>query len=257
MKVTIIGSGNVATVLGKKMLHEGFVIHQVYSRNQANGAELAAALQATAVDSIDRIDAHAAIYIIALTDKALVELAPQLQFGDKLVLHTAGSVSMDVLKHASTQYGVLYPVQSIRKDMDVLTPVPFLIDGCTDAVTQQIEDLAWQLSDTVERGGDEQRMKLHVAAVFVCNFVNFLYLQSAGFCQKEQLPFALLQPLIEETALRLREFHPAEVFTGPAVRGDVQTIAKHMQLLEHYPQMQDIYQQLTADIVAFAQAAKQ
>jgi predicted short-subunit dehydrogenase-like oxidoreductase (DUF2520 family) len=252
MKLSIIGSGNVATVIGKKLLQQGFEIIEVYSRNSNNAESLAKVLSAKAINDIQQISLEADAYIIAVADKALMELAPTLNLPNKLVLHTAGSVSIDVLKQCSTQYGVLYPVQSMRMGMDIATPIPFLIDGSNEAVLQQIEQMAFAISNKVEKGNDEQRLKLHVAAVFVCNFVNFMYLQSAAFCEKEGIDFSLLQPLMEETANRIQTAQPATVFTGPAVRGDMGTIAKHLAVLAPYPQMQELYQRLTDSIIAFA-----
>lgn len=256
MKLSIIGSGNVATVIGKKLLQQGFEMVEVYSRNINNAESLAKVLSAKAINDIQQINLEADAYIIAVADKALMELAPTLHLPNKLVLHTAGSVSIEVLKQCSNQYGVLYPVQSMRMGMDMATPIPFLIDGSNEAVLQQIEQLAFAISNKVAKGNDEQRLKLHVAAVFVCNFVNFMYLQSASFCEKEGIDFSLLQPLMEETANRLRHAHPAEVFTGPAVRGDKLTIEKHVQVLSAYPHMQELYQRLTDSIIAFANTPK-
>ncbi|MBC7587195.1 MAG: DUF2520 domain-containing protein, partial [Chitinophagaceae bacterium] len=101
----------------------------------------------------------------------------------------------------------------------------------------------------VVRGGDEERLKLHVAAVFACNFVNYMYLQSATYCEKEDIDFSLLQPLIEETANRLRMNHPAEVLTGPAVRKDVATVQKHLTMLKKYPALHEIYLLLSEKIM--------
>jgi len=125
MRVSFIGSGNVATVLAKRLYKNGFTIHEVYSRTAANAVELCNLVNAKAVAAIDQLSQEADVYIICVSDTALVELAPQLKFTDKLVLHTAGSVSIAVLKDSSSAYGVLYPVQSLRKIMSDDTPVPF------------------------------------------------------------------------------------------------------------------------------------
>ncbi len=249
MQVTIIGSGNVATVLARQLLHKGHVIVQVYSQTLAHATVLAQQVHAAAVDDVAAINKDADIYIIAVADRGIAAIAAALQLQDKLVLHTAGSVTKNVLQHTSNRYGVLYPIQSLRKDMDAATPIPFLVDGNTDAVTDEIELFARTLCPKVARGGDAERVKLHVAAVFACNFVNYMYLQSATYCEKEHIDFSLLQPLIEETANRLRHYHPAEVFTGPAVRGDVGTVQKHVSLLEAYPALQEVYTLISGRIM--------
>jgi len=249
MQVAIIGSGNVATVLTKLMHSKGHTIKEVFSHTFSNAAVLAKLVGAKAVNDISHLSIDADIYIIAVFDKAIEGIASQLHLQGKLVLHTAGSVSKDVLKDVSNKYGVLYPVQSIRKDMDAETPIPFLVDGNNEAVTQEIEVLARSLHPKVVRGGDEERVKLHVAAVFACNFVNYMYLQSATYCEQENIDFSLLQSLIEETANRLQFYHPSEVFTGPAVRKDIGTVNKHLSLLEAYPDLQEMYGMISDKIM--------
>jgi len=163
-------------------------------------------------------------------------------------LHTAGSVSIDVLKNTSKNYGILYPIQSLRKAMDINTPIPFLIDGNDIDTRLAIDIFTKSFSKQVAFGDDDKRLKLHTAAVFACNFVNFMYLQSANFCEANNIDFSLLQSLIEETATRLRTHHPKDVFTGPAVRKDTATIEKHLSQLKENPQAQELYQ-LISDMI--------
>jgi predicted short-subunit dehydrogenase-like oxidoreductase (DUF2520 family) len=249
MQVVIIGTGNAATVFGRLMMSKGHTIPQVYGRDILKAEALAEQLKAVPISDLGSLSKNADVYLIAVADKAVAEIVTQLDINDHLVLHTTASLSKKILKEVSRSYGVLYPLQSLRKQMSLETPIPLLVDGNTEEVTIQIEHFASTLSDTVVRADDETRVKLHVAAVFSCNFTNYMYLQSAGFCKKEGLDFSLLQPLIEETATRLREFHPSEVFTGPAVRGDMETINKHLSLLEAYPELHSIYKALTDKIM--------
>jgi predicted short-subunit dehydrogenase-like oxidoreductase (DUF2520 family) len=248
MQIVILGTGNAATVFARLMQSKGHSIMQVWGRNFVKAEILAKKVNAEAVGELTAITKNADIYIIAVADKAVEEVASQLKVHDQLVLHTTASLSKHVLQPISRKYGVLYPLQSLRKEMDIEIPIPFLVDGCNEAVTIEVEQFALSLSSTVKRADDEQRVKLHVAAVFACNFSNYMYLQSAGFCEEEGLDFNLLQPLIEETATRLREFKPSEVFTGPAVRGDRATINKHLSLLEGYPEQHALYKMISEKI---------
>lgn len=249
MQVVIIGTGNAATVFGRLMMSKGHTISQVYGRNILKAEALAEQLKATPTADLGRLSKNADVYLVAVADKAVPEIVSQLDVNDHLVLHTTASLSKNVLREVSKSYGVLYPLQSLRKQMSLETPIPLLIDGNTDEVILQIQQLASTLSNIVVPADDETRVKLHVAAVFSCNFTNYMYLQSAAFCRKEGINFSLLQPLIEETAIRLREFHPSEVFTGPAVRGDWATINKHLSLLEAYPELYSMYKGLTEKIL--------
>lgn len=249
MNIVIIGSGNVATVFAKLLYNHQHNILQVYSRNIVQANNLAITVHAIGVDNFKQLNTTADLYIIAVADKAIEPIVNQLQLTNQLVVHTAGSVAIEVLKNVSTNYGVLYPIQSIRKEMDLSTPIPFAVDGSSISVIQQLKELVLSLSTKVVCYNNTQRLKLHVAAIFACNFVNYMYLQSDTFCKNEQLDFTVLQPLIEETANRLQHHHPAEVFTGPAVRGDVSTINKHLSLLQDYPTLHTLYEMLSKQIM--------
>ena len=249
MRLTIIGSGNVATILAKRFFEKGIKIVEIYSRDITKAQALASIVQANAVNDLELLSQDTDVVLIALSDKALSHIALNLSFPAALVVHTAGSVSKNVLNTISARHGVLYPVQSIRKEMPASTPIPFLIDGSSGTVIHEIETLAYYLTDDVKRGDDAMRLKLHVAAIFVCNFPNFLYLEAASFCEQQQVPFSILQDLIEETANRIRYQHPSAVFTGPAVRGDMETINKHLNLLQDTHELQQLYKQLTMHIL--------
>lgn len=252
MEVVIIGTGNAATVLGKLCNAKGHKVVQVYGRNILKAEELAVLLKAKPVADVAAITKNADVYIIAVSDKAVAEIVAQLDVNDHLILHTTASLSKHVLREVSRSYGVLYPMQTLRKQMSIETPIPILVDGNTPEVTRQVEEFARSLSAIVGQANDQQRVKLHVAAVFSCNFTNYMYLQSAAFCEKEGLDFSLLQPLIEETATRLREFHPSEVFTGPIVRGDMETVNKHLSLLEAYPDLHQLYSEMAEKVKQYA-----
>jgi predicted short-subunit dehydrogenase-like oxidoreductase (DUF2520 family) len=249
MQIVIIGSGNVATVLGRLCKQRGHEIVQVVSRNVANAKLLADELNCAYADYNEKLNDSAGLYMLAVADTALQELNSRISLGNKLILHTAGSVTKDVLKGISNKYGVLYPLQSLRKEMEYETDIPFLIDGnTTDAITL-VEDFAKTLSANVTKTTDEERLKLHVAAVMVSNFTNHLYALAEDFCKKEQVDFALLAPLIKETAYRIQKFSPAAVQTGPAVRNDMFTIEKHLRILTGHPQLKYIYIKLTDSIM--------
>lgn len=249
MQVTIIGTGNVATVLGKLIFAHSYSINQVYGRNIDAAKLLANELNANAIDNLKVLNDDADIYIVAVSDKSIENICSQINLNNKIVLHTAGSVSIDVLKSTSLNYGVLYPIQSLRKAMDIATPIPFLIDANNKETKNVLESFTKSLSTKIEFGDDDKRLKLHTAAVFACNFVNFMYLQSANFCEASDIDFSLLQALIEETATRLRTHHPKDVFTGPAVRKDMATIEKHLELLKENPQALKLYKLISEMIM--------
>jgi predicted short-subunit dehydrogenase-like oxidoreductase (DUF2520 family) len=248
MRITLIGSGNVATVLGKLFLQAGHTIVQVCGRNEKEVKQLAGILQAGWCVDLNAITPHADLYILAVSDSAVSTVAAQLKLDKKLVVHTAASVSKDVLATCSKNYGIIYPLQSLRKEMDAIPPIPLLVDGNTEDDCTLIYDIATSISTTVQKVSDEQRLKLHVAAVIVSNFTNHLYALAQAYCEKETLDFKLLLPLIQSIAERLQYFNAAEVQTGPAIRNDLPTINRHLEVLKDHPELAELYKIFTKSI---------
>ena len=249
MKIVIIGSGNAATVLGRLMFRNEVEVIQIMSRNIEHAATLANELNCKFSDYNGLPDVNADIYIIAVADTALTPPVEFIKNLNKPVAHTAGSVPKEVLKTISNQYGVFYPVQSLKKEMKIIPPVPILIDASDAFTLDLLKQLALKISDQVQVANDEQRQKLHVAAVFVNNFTNHLYAIAENFCQKEGVDFNILKPLIVETAVRMTELSPAKLQTGPAARNDLFTIEKHLNLLQNYPEWKELYVHLTNSIM--------
>lgn len=249
MDIVIIGSGNVAAVLGRKFKAAGHNITQVYSRNASAASELAYVLDTESTNYKSMISKSADVYLIAVNDDAIDEVADDLKLPGKVVAHTAASVPKEVLSNVSAHYGVFYPLQSLRKEMAVLPDVPVFFDGSDEIAKKKLETLARSISsEQVGEAGDDARARLHVAAVVVSNFTNHLYKLAEDYCRQEGLDFRQLQPLIEETALRLRNSSAAAAQTGPALRHDKETIQKHLELLGSHPQLKNIYLMLTESI---------
>ncbi len=248
MNVVLLGSGNTAMVLAKMIKTAGHSVLQVWSRSYDHAEELATRVAATATDSLNDLNLQADLYIVAVSDKAIPEIASKLNVDKKLVVHTAGSVSKDVFKKTSANYGVLYPLQSLRKEMIILPPVPFLVDGNTDEVIALLHDFALSISDHVQVAKDETRMQMHLAAVMVSNFTNHLYALTEDYCKDRRLDFNLLHPLIIEVACRLTQGNALDMQTGPARRGDEETINKHLLLLEIDKHLQDLYHEFSESI---------
>ncbi len=249
MKIVIIGSGNVATVLARLCQKNNHQVIQVMSRHTENAKILADELGCIYTNYDGITDMSADIYIVAISDGVLFDLNKSFSLGNKLIVHTAGSVSKDVLQNISTNYGILYPFQSLRKEIQTIPEIPFIIDGNTNDTVTLIEDFAKTLSPLVKRLAEEDRFKLHVSGVFVNNFTNHLYAVAEDFCIKENLDFKLLFPLIQSTAQRIKEISPKDIQTGPAHRNDVFTLDKHLRLLSAHPKLKYLYLKLTDSIM--------
>jgi predicted short-subunit dehydrogenase-like oxidoreductase (DUF2520 family) len=249
MDIVIIGSGNVAAVLGRKFKAAGHHIIQIVSRNASAASALAYEWDTESTNYKSTINKSADIYIIAVPDDAIGDLTEDLKLPGKVVAHTAASVPKEILKNVTSHFGVFYPLQSLRKEMTALPDVPVFYDGNDEIAKTKLAELARSISpENVTEAGDDTRLKLHVAAVIVSNFPNHLYALAEEYCKKEGLDFRQLLPLIEETATRARTISPQLSKTGPATRHDKETLQKHIDLLKNYPQLKNLYIELTESI---------
>lgn len=253
MKVVIVGSGNVATVLGKKIVAAGHEVLEVISRSSENASWLASQLNANSNIDIKKITTDGDIYLLCVSDDLIETISHKIPFTHKLIVHTAGAVSKNVLANHQN-FGVLYPLQSLRKEMERVPEIPVLIDGSSQHATNEIFEFAktWALSVSV--ANDAQRLKLHVAAVVASNFTNHLFAMTEAFCQSENVDFKTLLPLIQETTARLNFSSPSKLQTGPASRNDVSTINKHLEILSAYPNLADLYNRLSNSIMLHSSA---
>jgi predicted short-subunit dehydrogenase-like oxidoreductase (DUF2520 family) len=250
MNVVLLGSGRVATQLGKALHHAGIPIAQVYSPTPLHAQSLAMQVHAKAISDLAELSSTADVYIISVKDDAIAALVTQLHLGDKILVHTSGSTDMDVLHAASTNYGVLYPLQTFSFDKAVdFSQVPIAVEASSPEIAKQLEALAHKLSPKIVQMSSEQRLVLHIAAVFACNFSNHVYAIAQQLLESKDISFDYLRPLIAETAAKVQLALPSEVQTGPAIRKDEKIFQKHLDFLNEQPQVQEIYRLLSQSIV--------
>lgn len=257
MRITLIGAGNLATSLAialKKANHE---ILQVYSRTEDSARDLAQKLSLDAYTAdLNEINTDSDIYIVALTDNTLTQLAPTLPQGrtSALWLHTAGSIPMDTF--TCNRRGVLYPMQTFSKQRAVdFSNIPVFVEAsCTEDVSI-IKDLASSITDTVIELSSNERKYLHLAAVFCCNFPNHLATIASQILHEHNIPFSVMLPLIDETVGKLHNIEPRKAQTGPAVRHDQKVMQEHIELLnkEQHPELAHIYKIISKSIQEYDQ----
>ncbi len=251
-KIVLIGSGNLAFHLTALLVKKGHEIIQFVGRNPETTAELAMKYFTSHTTDLTQINTGADIYIICVNDSEIINVAKQLKLVNKLVLHTSGTSNISLLKGSSSKTGVLYPLQTFSKKSKVKWgKTPFLIEGSTLEVGNEIKDFASTLSKKIVPLTSAQRIKFHLAAVMACNFSNHLFTLSKEFLTKEKVDhFELLLPLINQTVKKIKKTDPAAAQTGPAVRGDKNTIETHLKLLEKYPTEKKLYSLFTQSIIA-------
>lgn len=248
MKTVIIGSGNIATVLGETIAAAGHPILQVVARNETRAAKLAGALGCPWTTRYSDVIKTADLYLAALSDTALETLGGHLALPGKLVVHTAGAVPAAALSAVTDRYGVLYPLQSLRASIRPFPPFPLLVDAADPEDIGALEAFAKTFSAQVRPANDSTRLKLHLAAILSNNFSNYLYTLAEKYCREEKIDFSLLVPLIRETADRLDRYAPEDSQTGPARRGDRNTIERHLELLDKHKELRKLYELFTIQI---------
>lgn len=245
LTVTIIGNGNVGSHLVKALQGSAYAkISQVFSPRAVSLDQVIAG-----VDYINQLTELTAAdcYIIAVPDDYIKEVSEKISFSNRLVVHTSGSVAMDVLDTKNRQ-GIFYPLQTFSKDKKVdFSEIPICIEAAQADDLQLLKKLGKSISKKVIKISSEKRAKIHVAAVFVNNFVNHLYHISEEIMREHNLDFELLKPLIKETASKIESLSAKEAQTGPAKRNDNQTIKRHLNQLSSDRQ-KDIYTLLTQAI---------
>lgn len=244
IKIAIIGGGNVATHLVNAFSKTKEVaLVQMYARNITQIEHLKHKTPIT--NSLDLL-VDADIYIIAVSDDAIANVSSKIDKKNSLVLHTSGSVALNTLKNNGRK-GVFYLLQSFSKDKNVnFDEIPFCLEAENKQDLVLLESLAKSIGKKIYHINSAQRKQLHVAAVFVNNFTNHMYKIGADICEKHQIPFEILHPLIQETSAKITELTPKNAQTGPAKRNDRKTIKNHLDLLTE--KQQEIYQLITKSI---------
>lgn len=241
-RVVIVGSGNVAEALARALPASGAELCQVFARNRERGPRVAALGGTTWTADPDRL-AEADLYLIAVSDRAVGEVAASLRLPDGAVAaHTAGSVPLDALEPFPRR-AVIYPLQTFTAGRAVdFARVPLFLEASDKGTYQAVERFARRLSSQLYPADSKRRGILHLAGVLACNFVNALYAAGERTLAREGLPFEALRPLIAETAAKaFAAPSPAAVQTGPAVRGDLPTLERHRALLAEEPLLLEIY----------------
>lgn len=251
MNIVLVGAGNLATNLGMALVKSGHRICQVYSRTMASAEWLAERVGAQPINGVDHMTDTADVYIVALKDSAIATLLPALAKGreDRLFIHTAGSMPIDIFAPYLQHFGVLYPMQTFSKTRIVdFSHIPCFIEGDAPEALATIAQLARTITDRVVTMASEKRKYLHLAAVFACNFSNLCFHLAEKVLEKEDIPFHLMLPLIDETVMKIHDLSPAQAQTGPAIRYDRNVIDAHLKLLDDNPLMAEFYQMASEQI---------
>lgn len=244
--LSIIGSGNVATHLALALHNSGLTVRQVLSREFDHAVALASRIGAQPINKTSLLDDQSDVYLLAVNDDALYDLALDLHLPAALVLHTSGCTPSTVLKPVSRRYGVVWSPQTFMRDIAMdYSRLPLCIEGSTPTVEEEIEALFSRLTTHISHLDYEQRRWAHLAAVMVNNFGNAINALAQETLEQHGIDFSILRPLAEGT-VRKMDYGPLwPQQTGPARRHDQKTLDAQRRLLADNPQLLQLYDLMT------------
>ena len=246
--IILLGSGNVATHLGIALKNSNYTIVQVYSKSIKNAKILANKLDAHFTNDLSKLKS-ADLIIVSINDDAILSVISQIK--NTAIVHTSGSIGLNVFKEKFSNYGVFYPLQTFNKEVDVdVSEIPFCIEGNSLEFEKQLIEIAKAISNNVVKMNSHQRKQLHIAAVFACNFSNHMYSIADDLLAKKDIDFKILLPLIRKTITNLEGNRPKEVQTGPAKRKDAAIIQEHIATIKE-KEIKELYQKITAVIIKY------
>jgi predicted short-subunit dehydrogenase-like oxidoreductase (DUF2520 family) len=248
MKIVVVGSGNVAESLAQAIAEaNGLELVQIFARNEERGRKVA---ELANTEWSNSSLAEADLYLISVSDNAVAGCAKLLHIPQNAVVaHTAGCCPMEALDPHEHR-AVFYPFQtfSVGRKVDFKKGYIF-VEGATEHAIQTVEEAAHALTTNVLPADSARRAVIHLSGVFACNFANAMYANAAEVLAKEGLPFDIVAPVIEETAQKVIEvLNPATTQTGPARRGDSETLERHRKMLANEPQKRELYDKISEDI---------
>lgn len=252
MNVSFIGAGNLATNLAVAFKNAGFSVPSVFSRTIESAKCLAERVGACPTTSLESLNRNSDIYIIAVKDDVIHEIATKLSelIPEALLVHTSGSTPINAIP--SSRKGVFYPMQTFSKNRIVdFSHIPIFIESNNKTDEIKLKKTAEIFSRSVFIADGKRRQALHLSAVFCCNFANHCAAIANEILDKYNLPFEVMLPLINETNAKINLSSPVKSQTGPAVRNDQSVIKSHLDLLKQMnePLWKDIYKLISKSIL--------
>ena len=253
MRISFIGAGRVAHHLARALSQQHQIV-QIYSRSFESAQTLAAQVGATATVNISEINPEIDLMLIAVSDQAIASVIADVhqQLPNVLIVHTSGTTDIEVLAKVHARAGVFYPLQTFSLDRDIIwAETPLFVEAKSENDLAILTELAKQFSKRVYQYTSAQRLSLHLAAVFACNFSNYCYDMAKQVVDAQHVDFSLLYPLILETAHKAVQHDPKQMQTGPAMRGDQNILVMHQQMLQdaNRDDLKNIYSLMSQQIL--------
>jgi len=182
--------------------------------------------------------------LLAVPDAAITGISKQLEGGQGVRLHCAGSVSLHDLGTGSC--GVFYPMVSFQTTPE-WAEVPIFAEASDSAAKTAIEALGASLGCPPAAWTDSaKRAQYHLGAVFANNFSNHVIALLQSYCAQAGLDPHVYEAMVRTTIDAAAAGDAKSLQTGPASRADQITLDRHMDLLPK--ELRSIYRALSQSI---------
>ncbi len=215
--VRIIGNGRAGGAMAAALTEVGWYLRPILGRS-ATPAEVAGA-----ADGVDLV-------LIATPDNAVARVSAAIEpAATAAVAHLAGSLGLDAVA-GHPRPAALHPLVALP---DAAVGARRLLAGGWFAVAgdpivrQVVADLGGRAFEVV----DADRSAYHAAAVVASNHLVALLGQAERIASVAGVPFAAFMDLVRATVANVDELGPAAALTGPAARGDTETISRHLEAI--------------------------
>jgi len=249
MKIFILGLGKVGVQLAKSLTHSPFQVIGAYNRSEKS-FDVPSGLPLYFDEKEIPVDAD--VYLVCVSDDAVKTVADQLPAEikrSKIIAHTSGVHTLEVFGNDIQKPGVFYPLNTFAEAQEIIwAETPFYLSGSTDDTINTLDNIARKISNKVFTISDKQKRALHLSAVFVNNFPTHLFQLADTLLKENEMEFEHLLPLIRTMVDNVESKDIHQILTGPAIRGDQETINQHLQLLENKSEIKEIYQKITKSI---------
>ena len=234
-KIAILGYGNVGYHFSSMLSLNNQV--SIFSRQpNEDGVN---PLSSFSPDNFDFI-------FLTVSDDSIKSVADSFSTTDSIVVHTSGSRPIsDLENHKKT--AVIYPLQTFTREKTIDPKSLRLFVESSGGEDDRVMSLATEISSDIRIMNSADRGKIHLAAVFACNFSNHMFHIAENFLKEIDLKFQDIHLLVEETVKKAIEMDPSKSQTGPAIRNDVSTLAYHENLIED-ERVKELYQIVSKSI---------
>ena len=245
--ITVIGTGNVASQLSKLFLKNKFKIDSIYGRSNFSDSQIDKDLF---TDKIGNISKNSDLYLVAVSDDSYMDLLKNITLKNKFIVHTSGSLVSEMLNSFSNRWGCIYPLQTIKKNQLIeWNNVPFFIEASNENDLKLLANFCTANNLQYSVKNSSKRNQIHIAAVAVNNFIYFLLSIIKEYCDKNEINFKNLKPLMDQSLDNILNYPSHQLQTGPAVRKDLKLIEKHLKSLKTEKDFKEIYQLFSEKIL--------